>query len=205
MVAVGEKIGVRHKSSIQMATVAYVGKIEGRPENCWIGVSYVEPIGKHDGTHAGKRYFECAQNFGSFVKPTKIIEAMTLDEALVSQYERNPALEEKVGAMNSSAIFLIETPTTELRSVSITDFPVVSLSKETILQKIPKCRHLDISNTKITSWKEVHEAIEGTQIRELTVSRIKLASTSIDNRVFQELFHSAVYSDNFLPGLLRLS
>jgi len=197
MVTVGEKIGVRHKSSIQMATVAYVGKLEGRPEECWIGVSYVEPIGKHDGSHAGKRYFECAQNFGSFIKPSKIVDAMTLDEALVSQYERNTALEEKVGAMNSSAIFVIETPTTELRSVSITDFPVVSLSKETILQKTPKCRHLDISNTKIKSWKEVHEAIEGTQIRELTASRMKLHSGSIEKRVFQELFHTAVFSDTW--------
>ena len=59
---------------------------------------------------------------------------------------------------------------------------VVSLSKETILQKTPKCRHLDISNTKIENWKEVHEAIEGTQIRELTASRMKLHSKSIENR-----------------------
>ncbi|CAG5108749.1 Oidioi.mRNA.OKI2018_I69.chr1.g3936.t1.cds [Oikopleura dioica] len=171
MVCVGDKIGVRHKTSMQMATMAYEGAIEGRPEDCWIGIFYVEPIGKRDGTHKGKRYFECAQNFGSFVKPSKIVEEMSLEEALIAQFERNTELEEKVGAMNSSALFLIETPTTELRSVSITDFPVVSLSRETILQETPKCRHLDISNTKITSWKQVHESVEVTEIRELTASR----------------------------------
>ncbi|CAG5095359.1 Oidioi.mRNA.OKI2018_I69.XSR.g14152.t1.cds [Oikopleura dioica] len=170
-----------------MATVAYVGAIEGRPEDCWIGIVYVEPIGKHDGTHNGKRYFECAQNFGSFVKPSKIVEEMSLEEALIAQYERNTELEEKVGAMNSSALFLIETPTTELRSVSITDFPVVSLSRETILQKTPKCRHLDISNTKITSWKQVHESVEVTEIRELTASRMKLNSAGMENLAFQSI------------------
>ena len=33
---------------------------------------YDEPLGKNDGTVNGKRYFECMQGFGHFVRPNDV-------------------------------------------------------------------------------------------------------------------------------------
>ena len=52
------------------ATVRFVGKVDGAtPEEGWIGIEWdAEGRGKHNGTAKGKRYFECRDGYGSFVR-----------------------------------------------------------------------------------------------------------------------------------------
>ncbi|CAD6891261.1 unnamed protein product [Tilletia caries] len=52
-------------------TLRFVGPTEFA-KGAWIGVEYDEPVGKNDGSVAGKRYFDCRPNFGGFVKPEKV-------------------------------------------------------------------------------------------------------------------------------------
>lgn len=51
--------------------VRYVGKRDGA-KGYWVGAELDEPFGKNNGTLSGKKYFECDDNFGIFVKPVKV-------------------------------------------------------------------------------------------------------------------------------------
>ena len=52
--------------------VMFVGKVEGLPKGWWVGVAFDEPVGKNDGAVKGKRYFECADGYGSFQRPANV-------------------------------------------------------------------------------------------------------------------------------------
>jgi len=51
--------------------VRYVGKVHFKPGD-WIGIQYDEPVGKNDGQVEGKRYFECRDKYGGFVRPSAV-------------------------------------------------------------------------------------------------------------------------------------
>lgn len=56
--------------------IRYIGQLEtDRKENNkeeWIGIELYEPKGKHNGTLNGKKYFECEEKHGLFVKLEKL-------------------------------------------------------------------------------------------------------------------------------------
>ena len=82
-----------------LATVRYVGPIDGQ-QDIWVGIEYDEPgRGKHDGSHGDRRYFECAHGptAGSFVRLAKLLETAdlgrTLAAAAVERYAVGAAAE----------------------------------------------------------------------------------------------------------------
>lgn len=52
-------------------SVKYVGTADFKP-GFWVGVQYDEPHGKNNGTVEGRKYFECADKYGGFVRPSHV-------------------------------------------------------------------------------------------------------------------------------------
>ncbi|KAK2741452.1 hypothetical protein FQN57_005585 [Myotisia sp. PD_48] len=53
-------------------TKIYTGEIPQDLSPIWVGIELDEPTGKNDGSINGKKYFDCPEKHGVFVKPEKV-------------------------------------------------------------------------------------------------------------------------------------
>lgn len=86
-------VGCRVRIIKDFATVRYVGPVE-KQEGTWVGVEWDDPSrGKHDGSTAGVRYFECSSggNAASFVRIERVHFGVGVLEALLARYTNQTA------------------------------------------------------------------------------------------------------------------
>ena len=69
--------------------VRFVGPTDFSPTGTWIGVELDTAEGKHDGSVAGRRYFQCSDKKGVFVRPNK---ATPLSNSTAGSELRLPAI-----------------------------------------------------------------------------------------------------------------
>lgn len=63
---IGDRCLVTAKGPRRLGTIRYKGEFHMKP-GIFIGVEYDEPLGIHDGTVDGHKYFECQMKYGSMV------------------------------------------------------------------------------------------------------------------------------------------
>lgn len=64
-------------------TVAFVGDVVALAEGPWVGVNLDEPLGKHDGSIHGAKFFEAPQGHGTFARPKNVTVGDYPDECLL--------------------------------------------------------------------------------------------------------------------------
>eukprot|EP00842_Homolaphlyctis_polyrhiza_P005405 jgi/Hompol1/5866/HPOL_000116-RA len=70
---IGDRVCVVINEERCLGVLKYVGVFEAGSAGVWCGIQLDRPLGTHDGTVRGRRYFECKENHGIFVKLDKVI------------------------------------------------------------------------------------------------------------------------------------
>ncbi|KAI8943591.1 hypothetical protein NX059_001583 [Plenodomus lindquistii] len=70
--SVSARVRLLPETDARRGTISYIGLVPEIPGiGVWVGVTLDEPTGKNDGTVKGKRYFQCDNNCGVFVRPER--------------------------------------------------------------------------------------------------------------------------------------
>ncbi|KAL5036426.1 hypothetical protein BDV3_005115 [Batrachochytrium dendrobatidis] len=69
----GDRVCVMINDDRCMGELKYIGVFEAGSQNIWCGIQLDRPLGTHNGTARGRKYFDCAENHGIFVRPDKVI------------------------------------------------------------------------------------------------------------------------------------
>ena len=172
-IVVDQRVVIKQSDNqFPLATVKWIGELPDK-KGKWFGIVYDEPYGKHDGMFNGHSYFSCPAPYGSFVREPKILSELDLETAIKIQYTRDFAMEELAGVSADSKVFFNDKPIDSLLAVSVNDLPIRKMKKGCLNSLCPRLKSFDCSHCPVDSWDEIHNAIQDSNIRQLTCSRMK--------------------------------
>jgi len=96
---IGQRVQTGAGSSVKTGVVAFIGETSFSSGE-WVGIVLDGPEGKNDGSVAGVRYFECAANYGLFVKAAQV-KPSTLPLPVQQQAEVVPQPSESLSGLPS--------------------------------------------------------------------------------------------------------
>ena len=179
-IVVDQRVVIKQsENQFPLATVKWIGELPDK-KGKWFGIVYDEPYGKHDGIFNGHSYFSCPAPYGSFVREPKILSELDLETAIKIQYTRDFAMEELAGVSADSKVFFKDKPIDNLVAVSVNDLPIRKMKKGCLNSLCPRLKSFDCSHCPVDSWDEIHNAIQDSNIRQLTCSRMKPSFVSND-------------------------
>jgi len=65
------QVGARCEINGSWGVIRFIG-VTSFSSGRWVGVEVDEPNGKNDGSVKGKKYFECKEKHGVFVRPSQL-------------------------------------------------------------------------------------------------------------------------------------
>ncbi|KAA1469385.1 hypothetical protein DENSPDRAFT_773147 [Dentipellis sp. KUC8613] len=201
-------VGTRLCLHKHLATIRYVGEVDGT-KGTWLGVEWDDPFrGKHDGIKDGKRYFSClVPNAGSFIRPVPAIDyGRSFLQALTEKYieafhgAEKPeviVLGSSNGAIQVEAVDLDKirhkfAKVEQLREISLDKENVSSADPEGLIRtKCPNVKGVDLSYSLIPSWDVIALiARELPLLERLALNNDRLqafSSASLNINAFQRL------------------
>lgn len=169
-------LGVRVEVGGERATIRYKGEVPPT-KGLWLGVEWDNPSrGKHDGSHNGVRYFTPVQSDSptscSFLRTEKVDWGVTLMAAIIEKYgavegatagvvaEDMKQLGKEMGARFFQVIGMDKVNAEQaqldhLKTISVRNMSVNGGGNENLATLLPRLRDLDMSETLLSSWREV--------------------------------------------------
>ncbi|XP_071512101.1 tubulin-specific chaperone E-like [Diadema antillarum] len=182
------EVGDRILSEGHYGTVRYTGKVPPT-EGQWLGIEWDNSErGKHDGSHNGKRYFQCSSpTGGSFLRPKKADTGIVFLQAVSSRYipenletgdvDNSLAVSCKaVEMVGAEKISRLQSSFENLKSVAVHGMRISRAGDEKIAERMPNVRDLDISKNLLPSWQELSRVTHDMKyLKRLDVSENRLA------------------------------
>ena len=129
-------VGSRIQLGRSKATVRYVGSVDDQT-GVWVGLEWDDAgRGKHDGSHKGRRYFDCrsGEASGSFVRAAKLAEMATaansLPEAIKARYRAGGVADDmhiSTAGRRRLAVTLVGQDKVEARQAALQSLPQASV------------------------------------------------------------------------------
>ena len=96
-IEVGDKVEVKRHGKVEIATVAYSGKVHfTTSNNDFLGLILKNPSGKNNGKVQGKEYFKCKNNYGVFVRSSTVKKKIVVGAEDNSEKKNDDSMVENV-------------------------------------------------------------------------------------------------------------
>ncbi|XP_059138880.1 uncharacterized protein LOC131927176 [Physella acuta] len=106
-VCIGQRVEVQWKHGIYRGTVKFKGVLSTKKGD-WVGVALDHPVGDTNGMILGRRYFQCPEKCGAFVRADKI-RFIQSGRCLFDKYH-------KVASISYVDDFLFDSPPLEVKN-----------------------------------------------------------------------------------------
>ncbi|UMM29780.1 hypothetical protein L5515_011974 [Caenorhabditis briggsae] len=218
------EVGQRLRVNVDVATIRYIGEVDGYGSQRWIGLEWDDPSrGKHDGVVKGHRYFQTRHpTGGSLMKMEAVPQPTDLLFEIRDRYVEDENVENEIElAQSSKKIELIGMEQTAAKQSNIEKLVNIVLDNRSVgfpppsdSPQFPLCQELNLYGNLLFKWETVGQILKHfPKIRELNLRRNRMRSfaeeeNECEGEIYSESCRKLVISEcsiteNSLDPVLR--